>query len=155
TFFGAYGEWMLTPPPSWEDLRWLREEWDGPLMLKGFMRADDAGRAVDAGFSAISVSNHGANNLDGTPASIRALPTIAQAVGDQIEVLLDGGISAGRRGQGARARRQSRNDRPRVPVGPGRRGSGGGREGARHHALRHRLHPARPRSRLGARPFAG
>ena len=95
TFFGAYGEWMMTPPPSWEDLRWLREQWDGPFMLKGVIRVDDARRAVDAGFSAISVSNHGGNNLDGTPASIRALPAIAEAVGDQVEVLLDGGIRRG------------------------------------------------------------
>jgi pre-mycofactocin synthase len=95
TFFGAYGEWMMTPPPSWEDLRWLRAQWDGPFMLKGVIRVDDARRAVDAGFSAISVSNHGGNNLDGTPASIRALPAIAEAVGDQIEVLLDGGIRRG------------------------------------------------------------
>jgi pre-mycofactocin synthase len=95
TFFGAYGEWMMTPPPSWEDLRWLREQWDGPFMLKGVMRLDDARRAVDAGFSAISVSNHGGNNLDGTPASVRALPAVAEAVGDQIEVLLDGGIRRG------------------------------------------------------------
>jgi L-lactate dehydrogenase (cytochrome) len=95
TFFGAYGEWMMTPPPSWDDLRWLREQWDGPFMLKGVIRVDDARRAVDAGFSAISVSNHGGNNLDGTPASIRALPAIAEAVGDQIEVLLDGGVRRG------------------------------------------------------------
>ena len=95
TFFGAYGEWMMTAPPSWEDLRWLREQWDGPFMLKGVMRVDDARRAVDAGYSAISVSNHGGNNLDGTPASIRALPAIAEAVGDEIEVLLDGGIRRG------------------------------------------------------------
>jgi pre-mycofactocin synthase len=95
TFFGAYGEWMMTPPPSWDDLRWLREQWEGPFMLKGVIRVDDARRAVDAGFSAISVSNHGGNNLDGTPAAIRALPAIAEAVGDQIEVLLDGGIRRG------------------------------------------------------------
>jgi pre-mycofactocin synthase len=95
TFFGAYGEWMMTPPPSWDDLRWLREQWAGPFMLKGVIRVDDARRAVDAGFSAISVSNHGGNNLDGTPASIRALPAIAEAVGDQVEVLLDGGIRRG------------------------------------------------------------
>jgi heme/flavin dehydrogenase (mycofactocin system) len=94
-FFGAYGEWMMTPPPSWEDLRWLREQWDGPFMLKGVIRVDDARRAVDAGFSAISVSNHGGNNLDGTPASIRALPAVAEAVGEEIEVLLDGGIRRG------------------------------------------------------------
>ena len=95
TFFGAYGEWMMTPPPSWEDLRWLREQWDGPFMFKGITRVDDARRAVDAGFSAISVSNHGGNNLDGTPASIRALPAIAEAVGEQVEVLLDGGMRRG------------------------------------------------------------
>src|SRR5712675_1356337 len=91
-FFAAYGEWMGTPPPTWADIAWLRELWGGPFMLKGVMRVDDAKRAVDAGVSAISVSNHGGNNLDGTPASIRALPAIADAVGDQIEVLLDGGI---------------------------------------------------------------
>jgi L-lactate dehydrogenase (cytochrome) len=64
-------------------------------MLKGVMRVDDAKRAVDAGVSAISVSNHGGNNLDSTPASIRALPAIADAVGNQIEVVLDGGIRRG------------------------------------------------------------
>jgi L-lactate dehydrogenase (cytochrome)/glycolate oxidase len=95
TFFGAYGEWMMTPPPTWDDLRWLRERWQGPFMLKGVIRVDDARRAVDAGYTAISVSNHGGNNLDGTPASIRALPAIAGAVGDQVEVLLDGGIRRG------------------------------------------------------------
>jgi heme/flavin dehydrogenase (mycofactocin system) len=95
TFFGAYGMWMQSPMPSWEDVAWLREQWDGPFMLKGVMRVDDARRAVDAGVTAISVSNHGGNNLDGTPASIRALPSVAEAVGDQIEVLLDGGIRRG------------------------------------------------------------
>ncbi len=95
TFFGAYGEWMQTPLPSWEDVAWLREQWGGPFMLKGVMRVDDAKQAVDAGVTAISVSNHGGNNLDGTPASIRALPAIAEAVGDQIEILLDGGIRRG------------------------------------------------------------
>ncbi|MBA3287061.1 MAG: mycofactocin biosynthesis FMN-dependent deaminase MftD [Acidimicrobiia bacterium] len=95
TFFGAYGEWMQTPPPSWEDVAWLRAEWDGPFMLKGVMRVDDAKAAVQAGVSAISVSNHGGNNLDGTPAPIRALPAIADAVGDQVEILLDGGVRRG------------------------------------------------------------
>ena len=94
-FFGAYGEWMQSTLPTWEDLRWLCEQWGGAVMLKGVMRSDDAKRAVDAGFTAISVSNHGGNNLDGTPASVRALPAIADAVGDQIEVLLDGGIRRG------------------------------------------------------------
>jgi pre-mycofactocin synthase len=95
TFFGAYGEWMGTPPPSWEDVAWLREQWGGPFMLKGVSRVDDARRAVDAGVTAISVSNHGGNNLDGTPATIRTLPAVAEAVGDQIEVLLDGGVRRG------------------------------------------------------------
>jgi heme/flavin dehydrogenase (mycofactocin system) len=95
TFFGAYGEWMQTAPPSWEDLRWLRDQWEGPLMLKGVMRVDDAREAVRTGFTCISVSNHGGNNLDGTPASIRALPAIVDAVGSQIEVVLDGGVRRG------------------------------------------------------------
>ncbi len=95
TFFGAYGAWMQTPPPSWADVAWRREQWDGTFMLKGITRVDDAKRAADAGVSAISVSNHGGNNLDGTPATIRALQPIADAVGDQVEVLLDGGIRRG------------------------------------------------------------
>ncbi|QKT12822.1 pre-mycofactocin synthase MftD [Rhodococcus sp. W8901] len=95
TFFGAYGQWMGTPLPTWDDVAWLREQWGGPFMLKGVMRVDDAKRALDAGCSAISVSNHGGNNLDGTPAPIRALPAIAEAVGDQMEVVLDGGIRRG------------------------------------------------------------
>ena len=95
TFFGAYGEWMGTPPPSWEDIAWLREQWDGPFMVKGIMRLDDAKRAVDLGATTISVSNHGGNNLDSTPASIRALPVIAEALGDQVELVLDSGVRRG------------------------------------------------------------
>jgi heme/flavin dehydrogenase (mycofactocin system) len=96
TFFEAYGQWMQSPMPTWDDVAWLRSLWpEAPFMLKGVMRVDDAKRAIDAGATAISVSNHGGNNLDGTPASIRALPVIADAVGDQIEVLLDGGIRRG------------------------------------------------------------
>ncbi|MFC8531324.1 pre-mycofactocin synthase MftD [Nocardia sp. NPDC057227] len=94
-FFAAYGEWMGTPPPDWSDVRWVVESWDGPVLLKGVIRVDDAQRAVDAGVAGISVSNHGGNNLDGTPAAIRALPAIADAVGHDIEVLLDGGIRRG------------------------------------------------------------
>ncbi len=95
TFFGVYGQWMQTPSPSWEDVAWMKKEWGGPFMLKGVTRVDDARRAVDAGADAISVSNHGGNNLDGTPATIRALPAVAEAVGDQLEVLLDGGVRRG------------------------------------------------------------
>jgi len=95
TFFGAYGEWMGTPPPTWDDLAWLRSQWDGPFLIKGIGRPDDAKRAVDIGATAISVSNHGGNNLDSTPASIRLLPSISKTVGGQVEILLDGGIRRG------------------------------------------------------------
>ena len=99
TFFGAYYEWMTTPPPSWEDVAWMREQWAQisgmPFMLKGVCRIDDALRAVDAGVTAISVSNHGGNNLDGTPAAIRMVHPIASKVGDQIEVVMDGGVRRG------------------------------------------------------------
>jgi len=95
TFFGAYGEWMQTPLPTWSDLAWLREQWRGPFVVKGVMHVDDARRAVDIGADAISVSNHGGNNLDGTPASLRVLPAVVDAVGREAEVLLDGGIRRG------------------------------------------------------------
>jgi heme/flavin dehydrogenase (mycofactocin system) len=95
TFFGAYYEWMQTPPPTWADIEWIVSEWGGPVMLKGVCRVDDALRALDAGVTAISVSNHGGNNLDSTPASIRVLPAIANTVGDQVEIVLDGGIRRG------------------------------------------------------------
>ena len=64
-------------------------------MVKGVSRVDDAKRVVDLGATALSVSNHGGNNLDGTPAPLRALPAVADAVGDEIEVLLDGGVRRG------------------------------------------------------------
>jgi heme/flavin dehydrogenase (mycofactocin system) len=95
TFFGAYGQWAASQLPTWEDVRWLREQWGGPFMAKGVIRVDDAKRAVDAGVTAISVSNHGGNDLDGTPATIRALPAIAAAVGNQVEIVLDGGVRRG------------------------------------------------------------
>jgi len=100
TFFGAYYEWMTTPPPSWDDVVWMRTTWADlsggrPFMLKGVSRVDDAKRAVDAGVDAISVSNHGGNNLDGTPAAIRMVHPVATAVGDQIDVVMDGGVRRG------------------------------------------------------------
>jgi heme/flavin dehydrogenase (mycofactocin system) len=95
TFFGAYFEWMQSPLPSWDDVAWLRAQWEGPFMVKGVSRVDDAKRVVELGATALSVSNHGGNNLDGTPAPIRSLPTVVDAVGDQIEVLLDGGVRRG------------------------------------------------------------
>jgi isopentenyl diphosphate isomerase/L-lactate dehydrogenase-like FMN-dependent dehydrogenase len=94
-FFEAYGEWMMTPPASWDDIAWMRKEWDGPFLLKGVMRVDDAKAAVDAGVTAISVSNHGGNNLDGTPAAIRMVRPISAAVGSQVDVVMDGGVRRG------------------------------------------------------------
>ena len=94
-FFAAYGEWMATPPPSWDDLAWLRAAWDGPFMVKGVSRVDDARRVLDLGATALSVSNHGGNSLDSTPAPLRSLSAVAEAVGDRIEVLLDGGVRRG------------------------------------------------------------
>ncbi|HEY5267030.1 MAG TPA: pre-mycofactocin synthase MftD [Acidimicrobiales bacterium] len=95
TFFGAYYEWMQSTLPSWQDVSWLRQQWEGPFMVKGVCRVDDAKRVVDLGASALSVSNHGGNNLDGTPAPLRSLSAVVDAVGDQIEVLLDGGVRRG------------------------------------------------------------
>lgn len=95
TFFGFYREWMQTSPPSWDELAALVREWAGPVMIKGICRVDDARKCVDIGATAISVSNHGGNNLDSTPAAIRALPAIVAAVGNQIEIVLDGGIRRG------------------------------------------------------------
>jgi heme/flavin dehydrogenase (mycofactocin system) len=95
TFFGAYYEWMQSAPPSWDDIAWLRSQWNGPFMVKGVCRVDDAKRVVDCGASALSVSNHGGNNLDGTPAPIRALPAVVDAVGSQIDVVMDGGVRRG------------------------------------------------------------
>jgi len=94
-FFQAYGEWMMTPLPTWEDIAWMRSQWDGPFMIKGVSHPEDARNAVAAGASAISVSNHGGNNLDGTPAAIRLLPAVVEAVGGEIEIVLDGGIRRG------------------------------------------------------------
>jgi isopentenyl diphosphate isomerase/L-lactate dehydrogenase-like FMN-dependent dehydrogenase len=80
---------------TWEDLRWLRELWPGRIIVKGVLTGDDARRAVDEGAAAIVVSNHGGRQLDGVSASIRALPEIAAAVNNQVEVLMDGGIRRG------------------------------------------------------------
>jgi L-lactate dehydrogenase (cytochrome) len=80
---------------TWEDLRWIREAWRGPLMIKGVLTGDDARRAIDHGAAAVVVSNHGGRQLDCVPASLRALPEVVAAVNGQIEVLMDGGIRRG------------------------------------------------------------
>lgn len=80
---------------TWADLKWIREIWKGPIVVKGVLTGDDARRAIDEGAAAISVSNHGGRQLDGVPASLRALPEVVDAAKGQIEVLMDGGIRRG------------------------------------------------------------
>jgi isopentenyl diphosphate isomerase/L-lactate dehydrogenase-like FMN-dependent dehydrogenase len=76
-------------------MRWMRDAWRGPFVVKGVHTGDDARRAIDAGADAIVVSNHGGRQLDGVAASLRALPEVVSAVGGQVEVLMDGGIRRG------------------------------------------------------------
>jgi L-lactate dehydrogenase (cytochrome) len=79
----------------WDDIRWIREAWKGPIVVKGVLAGDDARRAADEGAAAVVVSNHGGRQLDCVSASLRALPEVVAAVGAQIEVLMDGGIRRG------------------------------------------------------------
>lgn len=79
----------------WDDLRWIRDLWDGPLIIKGVHTAEDARRAVETGANALVVSNHGGRQLDGVPATLHVLPEVVAAVGGRIEVLVDGGIRRG------------------------------------------------------------
>lgn len=80
---------------TWDDVRWIRDNWGGPIVVKGVLTGEDARRAVDQGAAAIVVSNHGGRQLDGVSATIKALPEIVTAVGDRAEVLVDGGIRRG------------------------------------------------------------
>lgn len=80
---------------TWEDIRWLKQIWPGPIVVKGVLTGDDAKRSVDAGAAAIIVSNHGGRQLDGAPATLRVLPEVVAAVNGQCEVLIDGGIRRG------------------------------------------------------------
>ena len=80
---------------TWKDLDWIRQTWSGPIVIKGIHTGDDARRAVDAGASALVVSNHGGRQLDGVAPTLRVLPEVVASVGDRIEVLLDGGIRRG------------------------------------------------------------
>src|SRR5437762_11260114 len=80
---------------TWEDLRWLKRIWTGPIVVKGVLTAEDAKRAVDEGAAAIVVSNHGGRQLDGAPATLRVLPEVVAAVNGQAEVLMDGGVRRG------------------------------------------------------------
>src|SRR5438128_3922698 len=80
---------------TWEDIRWLKRIWTGPVVVKGVLTADDARRAVDQGAAAMVVSNHGGRQLDGAPATLRVLPEVVAAVSGKAEVLMDGGVRRG------------------------------------------------------------
>ena len=98
TSIGAFAPLMieqLDPDIGWSDVDWLRKQWRGPLLIKGLLRADEAREARARGADAVIVSNHGGRQLDGAVASIRALPAIADAVGDAMPVLVDGGFRRG------------------------------------------------------------
>ncbi|HZU61400.1 MAG TPA: L-lactate dehydrogenase [Solirubrobacteraceae bacterium] len=94
----AFREWVdsqFDPTVTWEDIAWVREHWNGRLVVKGVLDAEDARRAADAGVDGLVVSNHGGRQLDSVPSATRALPDVVEAVGDQVEVLADGGIRTG------------------------------------------------------------
>ncbi|TCT10016.1 L-lactate dehydrogenase (cytochrome) [Tepidamorphus gemmatus] len=86
---------QFDPRLSWKDIEWVKQRWGGPLILKGILDVEDARRALDTGADAISVSNHGGRQLDGAPSSISVLPEIVDAVGDRIEIHMDGGVRSG------------------------------------------------------------
>jgi L-lactate dehydrogenase (cytochrome) len=94
----SLSEWttqQFDPTLNWSDIAWIKERWGGKLILKGILDVEDAKLAADSGADALIVSNHGGRQLDGAPSSIRALPAIADAVGDRIEVWMDGGVRTG------------------------------------------------------------
>jgi L-lactate dehydrogenase (cytochrome) len=92
---GAWSHSQLDPTLNWDDVQWIKERWGGKLILKGIMDPEDAVMAVKSGADALVVSNHGGRQLDGAPSAIEALPAIVQAVGHQIEILMDSGIRSG------------------------------------------------------------
>jgi L-lactate dehydrogenase (cytochrome) len=86
---------QFDPSLSWNDLAWLRSIWSGPIVLKGIQSVEDAQRAADAGVEAIALSNHGGRQLDGSPATVELVAPVVDAVGDQLEVICDGGVRRG------------------------------------------------------------
>jgi L-lactate dehydrogenase (cytochrome) len=89
------GALLASTVVTWDDFRWIRDAWKGPVVVKGVHTGDDARRAIDAGADAMVVSNHGGRQLDGVPASLRALPEVIAAVNGRVEVLMDGGVRRG------------------------------------------------------------
>jgi len=94
-FYAEVGAALEQSTVSWPDLRWIRETWNGPLVITGVLTGEDARRAVDEGADALVVSNHGGRQLDGVAPTLRVLPEVVAAVNGQAEVLLDGGIRRG------------------------------------------------------------
>lgn len=93
--YGDIGAQLAAAAVSWNDLGWIREAWDGPVVVKGVHTADDARRAADSGAAAVVVSNHGGRQLDGVAPTLRVLPEVLAAVGGELEVMVDGGIRRG------------------------------------------------------------
>ncbi|MGD0499456.1 MAG: alpha-hydroxy acid oxidase [Bryobacteraceae bacterium] len=93
--YADIGRLLAESAVTWDDLGWIRDVWNGPIIAKGVHTAEDARRAAGQGVDGIVVSNHGGRQLDGVAATIRVLPEVVAAVGDRIEVLLDGGIRRG------------------------------------------------------------
>jgi len=93
--FKAWVDSQFDPRITWQDLAWVRENWPGRIVLKGILDVEDAREAAAAGVDGIVVSNHGGRQLDGVAASVDALPRIADAVGDKLEILMDGGVRSG------------------------------------------------------------
>ncbi|MEA2274017.1 MAG: hypothetical protein QOI98_2725, partial [Solirubrobacteraceae bacterium] len=94
----AFKDWVdaqFDPSVTWDDISWVRDNWPGRLVVKGVLDPEDARRAVQAGVDGIVVSNHGGRQLDAVPSTARALPDVVDAVGDEVEVLVDGGIRTG------------------------------------------------------------
>ncbi len=95
TSFSSWIAEQFDPALSWDDVWWIRRLWDGKLIIKGILDVEDARLTAGSGADALAVSNHGGRQLDGAPSSISVLPAIAKAVGNSIEVHLDGGIRSG------------------------------------------------------------
>lgn len=91
----AFVNSQLSPEFSWKDAEWLLGEWNGPCAIKGVIRPEDAVTAVETGFSTMWVSNHGARQLETSPATINVLPSIREAVGPDVEIIMDGGVQRG------------------------------------------------------------
>ena len=94
----AFRKWVdaqFDPSVTWDDIEWVRENWDGKLIVKGVLDPDDARKAAQVGVDGVVVSNHGGRQLDSVPSTSRALPAIADAVGGDVEVLADGGVRTG------------------------------------------------------------